>query len=161
MWEQDAAWNHNHRAKRRFVTLVTDHSRWRKPKQVNRKQSNFKMTCWKLIGFYPYAHVYWSLQLVFKAKLRWKSGNQKIQYGHQAAISKVRLLKIKTFLPMALINMHVKFEIEIPKQTWLTLRKPRRLQTDGRTDGQGESSIPSPTSLGEYNTQQITFMIQL
>ena len=59
---------------------------------------------------------------------------------------------------MATINMHMKFEIEIPKQTWLMLRKPCRLQTDGRTDGQtdgqGESSIPPPppppppTSLG-------------
>ena len=43
------------------------------------------------------------------------------------------------------------FEIEISQQTWLMLRKPCRLQTDGwtdrRTDGQGESSIP-PTSLG-------------
>ena len=35
---------------------------------------------------------------------------------------------------MAIINMHMKFEIEIPKQTWLMLRKPCRLQTDGRTD---------------------------
>ena len=43
---------------------------------------------------------------------------------------------------MATINMHMKFEIEIPKQTWLMLLKPCRLQTDGRTDGQGESSIP-------------------
>ena len=31
--------------------------------------------------------------------------------------------------------MHIKFEIEIPKQTWLTLRKSCRLETDGRTDG--------------------------
>ena len=37
---------------------------------------------------------------------------------------------------MATINIHMKFEIEIPKQTWLMLRKPCRLQTDGRTDGQ-------------------------
>ena len=35
---------------------------------------------------------------------------------------------------MATINMHMKFEIEILKQTWLMLRKPCRLQTDGRTD---------------------------
>ena len=35
---------------------------------------------------------------------------------------------------MATINMHMKLEIEIPKQTWLMLRKPCRLQTDGRTD---------------------------
>ena len=45
---------------------------------------------------------------------------------------------------MTTINMNMKFEIEIPKQTWLMLRKPCRLQTDGRTDGQGESSIPPP-----------------
>ena len=47
---------------------------------------------------------------------------------------------------MATINMHIKFEIEIPKETWLMLRKPCRLQTDGQTDGQGESSIPPPPS---------------
>ena len=35
---------------------------------------------------------------------------------------------------MATINMYMKFKIEIPKQTWLMLRKPCRLQTDGRTD---------------------------
>ena len=39
------------------------------------------------------------------------------------------------------INMHMKFEIEIPKQTWLTLCKPCRLQwPDKQTDGQDESS---------------------
>ena len=42
---------------------------------------------------------------------------------------------------MATINMHMKFEIEIPKQTWLMLRKPCRLQTDGRTDGQTHFEI--------------------
>ena len=47
---------------------------------------------------------------------------------------------------MAPINMHMKFEIEIPKETWLMLRKPCRLQTDGRTDGHGESSI-APSNL--------------
>ena len=43
---------------------------------------------------------------------------------------------------MATINMHMKFEIEIHKEIWFMLRKPCRLQTDGRTDGQGESSVP-------------------
>ena len=47
---------------------------------------------------------------------------------------KVTSLKINRLLPMAIINMHMEFEIEIPKQTWLTLRKPCRLQRDGRTD---------------------------
>ena len=52
---------------------------------------------------------------------------------------------------MATINMHMKFEIEIPKETWLMLRKPCRLQTDGRTDGLMDKVNPvytPPTSLG-------------
>ena len=73
--------------------------------------------------------------LIFKAKVKLESGNQKIQYGRQATILKVTSLKISRVLPMATINMHMKFEIEIPKQTWLMLRKPYRLQTDGQTEG--------------------------
>ena len=102
----------------------------------------------------------WSLDLIFKAKLKLESGNRKIQYGHQAAILKVTSLKINRLLPIAINKMHMKFEIEVPKQTWVTLRKPCRLQmdgqtdkqtdrqTDGQTDGQDDSSIPPPTSLG-------------
>ena len=111
-----------------------------------------KWRSWKSIGSYPYTWVLcrWSLKLIFKAKIKLESGNQKIQYGRQAAILKVTSLKINRLLPMATINMHMKFEIEIPKQTGLMLRKPCRLQTDRRTDGQtdrrtdgqGESSIP-------------------
>ena len=70
-----------------------------------------------------------SLELIFKAKLKLESGNQKIQYGHQAAILKVTTLKINRLLPMTTINMHMKFEIEILKQTWLTSRKPCHLQS--------------------------------
>ena len=44
---------------------------------------------------------------------------------------------------MATINMHMKFEIEIPKQTYApeTMSSTDR-RTDRRIDGQGESSIP-------------------
>ena len=96
----------------------------------------------------------WRLKLIFKAKVKLESGNQKIQYGRQAAILKVTTLKINRLLPMATINMHMKFEIKIPKQTWLMLRKPCRLQTDRRTDGQTDrrtrwiQCTPPPTSLG-------------
>ena len=40
--------------------------------------------------------------------------------------------KVKTnrLLSIATNNMHVKFEIEIPKQTWVMLQKPCCLQTD-------------------------------
>ena len=112
----------------------------------------WKLRCWKSIGFYPYTWVLcrWSLKLIFKAKVKLESWNQKIQYGRQAAILKVTSLKINRLLPMATINMHMKFEIEIPKQTWLMLRKPCRLQTDGRMDGRTDKVnpvYPPPTLL--------------
>ena len=86
---------------------------------------------WKSIGSYPYTQVWghWSFKLILKAKLKLESGNQTIRYGRQAAILKVTSLKINRLLPMAIINMHMGFESEIPKQTWLTLRKPCRLQS--------------------------------
>ena len=76
--------------------------------------------------------------------------------AREAAILKVTSLKINRLLPMATINMHMKFEIEIPKQTWLMLRKPCRLQTDGRSDRRTDKvkpiypppPPPTPTSLG-------------
>ena len=82
-------------------------------------QSQTKVRVWK-----P-KHTIWppgGLELIFKAKLKLESGNQEIQYGCQAAILKVTSLKIKRLLFMT-------------KQTWLMLRKPCRLQTDGRRDG--------------------------
>ena len=59
---------------------------------------------------------------------------------------------------MATNNMHMKFQIEILKQTWVTLRKPCRSEMDGRTDGRTDRDRqtdkvipvypPPPTSLG-------------
>ena len=43
---------------------------------------------------------------------------------------------------MATNNMHMKFQIEILKQTWVTLQKPCRLETDGQTDRQTDKVIP-------------------
>ena len=132
--------------------------RVQKPKKSNMAARGpfWKWRCWKSIGSYPFTLVLcrWSLKLIFKAKVKLESGNKKIQYGRQAAILKVTSLKINRLLPMATINMHMKFEIEIPKQTWLILRKPCHLQTDGRTDGQTDRRTrwiqytPPPTSLG-------------
>ena len=42
---------------------------------------------------------------------------------------------------MATNNMHMKLHIEIPKQTWVKLQKPFRLQTDGRTDKQTDRQM--------------------
>ena len=125
------------------------------------RQPFWKRRCWKSIGTYPYTWVLcpWSLKLIFKANVKLESGNQKIQYGCQAAILKLTLLKINRLLPMASINMHMKFEIEIPKQTWLMLQKPCRVQTDGRTDGRTDKVnpvYPPPTSLGGgYNKDRL------
>ena len=98
----------------------------------------------KSIDFYPYSQrlCYWTLELIFKAKLKVESGNQKILNGHKAAILKVTSLKINRLLPIATINMCMKFEIEIPQQTWLMLRKLCRLQTDGWTDRQTDEVNP-------------------
>ena len=98
----------------------------------------WKWHIWKSIGFFPYPLVmcYWSLDLIFKAKQKLESGNWKIQDGHQAAILKVTSLKFNRLLSMATNNMHMNFQIEIPQQTWVTIRKPCRLQTDGETDRQ-------------------------
>ena len=117
----------------------------------------------------------WSLDLVFKAKLKLQSRNWKIQYGCQAAILKVTHLKINKLLSKHTIhvllkfgldiqstfkmwkpknpiwppsghfesdiienqwaaahatnNIHIKFAIEIPKQTWVMLQKPSHLQS--------------------------------
>ena len=126
--------------------------KWRVRKQkksnaaVRRPFSNWRR--WKTIAYYPYTHVLcnWSWELKLKAKLTLESGKQNVQYSHQAAILKVKSLKINTLLPVVTINMHMKFEIEneIPKQTWFTFWKPCCLQADRRTDGQGESSTPPP-----------------
>ena len=116
--------------------------------QYGRQAAILKMTLLKINRLLPiYISIVplkFGVDIQSQTKVRvWKP---KIQYGHQAAILKVTFLKIYRHLPVATINMHMKFEIEIPKQTWLMLRKPCRLQTDGqtdrRTDGQGESSIP-------------------
>ena len=55
----------------------------------------------------------------------WKP--KKKQYGRQAAILKVTSLQIDRLLPMTTINMHMKSEIEIPRQTWLTLQRACRI----------------------------------
>ena len=129
-----------------FETQSQTEVRVRKPKKskIATRQSFWKWHIWKWIGFFPYTLVmcYWCLDFIFKAKQKLESGNRKIQDGHQAAILKVTLLKINRLLSMATNYMHMKFQIEIPKQTWVTLQKPCRLQMDGQTDRQTDKVIP-------------------
>ena len=58
---------------------------------------------------------YWSLDLEFEAKLKLESGNRKIQYGHQAAILKVTLLKINKLLSIYTSDVPLKFGLDIQK----------------------------------------------
>ena len=67
--------------------------------------------------------------LDIKVKLKLKSENWKIQYGRQVAILKVTSVKINRLWPMATSKMYMKFEIEIPNQTRVTLLKPCHLQS--------------------------------
>ena len=141
----------------------------------------YKWRRWNSIGAYPYIQVlcHLSMELIFKATLKLESGNKKIQYGWLAAILKLTLLKINRLLHIYISIVLLMFgvdiqsqtkvrvwkpknqyghqaaiEIEIPKETWLMLRKPCRLQTDGRTDRRTDGRTrwiqytPLPTSLG-------------
>ena len=95
----------------------------------------WKWHCWKSIGSYTYTWVlcHLSLELIFKAKLKLESGNQKFQYGHQVAIMKVTSLKINRLLPMTTMNMHMKFGVDIPKPNLkLESRKPKNPPTESR-----------------------------
>ena len=78
------------------------------------------------------------MELIFEAKLKLQSRNPKIQYGHQAAIVKMTSQKINRLLPIATINMHMKFEI--PKQTYTM---ETMLSTVGWTDKQMEGQVES------------------
>ena len=88
----------------------------------------WKWSHWKSKGSYPYTQVlcYWSLELT----------TEKYNRAARQPFWKWRHWKsISVLLPIDTINMHMKFEIEIPKQTRLMLRKPCCLQTDGQMDG--------------------------
>ena len=86
---------------------------------------------------------YWNSELIIKAKLKLESGNQKIQYSCQVATLKMTSLKITRFLSMAMIDMHM---WNLNSKAILTYAPETFIYR--RTDGQGESSISPPTSLG-------------
>ena len=109
------------------------------------RQPFWKCWRWKPIGFYPYTQVlrYWSLELIFKTKVNPEPGNHQIHL-------QITSLKISRFLPMATINMHMKFGIEISRQTWPSPRKPWYVafrRTDGRTDRRTRWIQSTPSNL--------------
>ena len=85
----------------------------------------WKWHCCKQIGFFPYTPLicYWSLDKTFKAKLKVESRYLKIQYGHQAAILKLTLLKINRLLSIYTSNLLLKFRFDIQSQTKIRICK--------------------------------------
>ena len=55
-----------------------------------------------------------------------ESRNQKIQYGHQAAILKTTLLKINRLLPIYMSIVPLKFEVDIQSQSKVGVWKPKK-----------------------------------
>ena len=110
--------------------LRTESRNWKI--QYGHQAAILKMTSMKINWLLP---IYTSIVLlnfgVYIQSQTKGAGTKKIQNGHQAAILEVTSLKIYWLLT---INMCMKFEVEIPQQTWLMLRKPC-LQMDRWTDG--------------------------
>ena len=98
-----------------------------------------------------------SLDLKFKAKLKSESGNQKIQYDHQAAILKVTYLKINRLLSIHTSNVQLKFRLDIQSQTEVRvwkLKNPR--QPPG---GHFESNIAENQQASAHGHQQHAYEI--
>ena len=87
----------------------------------------WKWRRWKSIGSNPYIQVlcHLILQLIFKAKLKLESGNQKFQYGFLAAILKLTLLKINRLLHIYISVVPLKFGVDIQSQTKVRVWKPK------------------------------------
>ena len=111
--------------------------RVRKPKIANMAawRPFWKWRHWKSIGFclWPSSTRIWSLKLKFQSKLDLHSGNHaayrvqkwKIQYGHQAAILKMTLLKINRLLPIYITIVPLKFEVDIQSHSKVRVWKPK------------------------------------
>ena len=87
----------------------------------------WKWRHWKSIGSYPYIWVlcHLSLQLIFKAKLKLESWNQKFQYGCLSAILKLTLLKINRLLHIYISIVPLKFGVDIQSQTKVRVWKQK------------------------------------
>ena len=102
----------------------------------------WKLCRWKSISYYPYVQVlcHLSLELIFKAKLKLESGNQKIQYGCLATILKLTLLKINRLLHIYISIVLLKFGVDIQSQTKVRVWKPKN--SIWPPGGHFESDVP-------------------
>ena len=94
-------WNLNSKANSSYIPETMMSMESNRPKiQYGHPAAILKMTLLKIDRLLPInastsVLCNWSLKLIFKANLKLESRNQKIQYGHQAAILKVTSLKSK------------------------------------------------------------------
>ena len=105
-----------------------NHVTYRVQKSNMATRQPFRKWCnWKSIGSYSYAQVlsHWSFEFIFKAKLKLESGNQKIQYGCQAAILELTQLKINRIIPIYISTVPLKFGVDIHSQTKVRVWKPK------------------------------------
>ena len=102
-------------------------SRQTKKSNMAARRPFWKWRRWISIDSYPYIYVlcHLSLQLIFKAKLKLESENQKFQYGCLAAILKLTLLKINRLLHIYISIVPLKFGVDIQSQTKLRIGKPK------------------------------------
>ena len=124
--QRTCTWNLKLKLQSKLELRCQNHATYRVQKQksnVATRQPFSKWVHWKSIGFYPYTQVlgHWSFEFIFKAKLKLESGNQKIQYGRQAAILKLTSLKINRLLPIYISIVPLKFGVDIHSQTKVSL----------------------------------------
>ena len=100
---------------------------------------------------------YWSLDLKFKDKLKLESGNRKIQYGHQAAILKVTLLKINRLLSIYTSDVPLKFGLHIQSQTKVRVRKQKNPRWP--PGGHFESDITENLQVSAHDHKQYAYKI--
>ena len=100
------------------------------------RQQFLKWRRWKSIGFclWPPSTCISSLKLKFQTNLTYtpetmpptESRTCKIQYGSQADILKMTLLKINRLLPIYISIVPLKFEVDIQSQSKVRIWKPKK-----------------------------------
>ena len=102
----------------------------------------------------------------FQSKLDLHSGNhatyrvqkRKIQYGRQAAILKMTLLKIDRLLPIYISIVPLKFEVDIQSQSKVRVWKPKK-QTIWPPGGHFEIDVAENQLASAYGHHQHAYEI--
>ena len=85
-----------------------------------------------------------------------ESRNRKIQYGHQADILEIKLLKINRLLPIYISIVPLKFGVDIQSQTKVRVRKKNPLWPPG---GHFKSDVTENQQAPAYDHHQHAYEI--